>query len=77
MQASVDASLGKTLRIGEKFRVEARTEISDLLNRNNYITVNNIYGQGATPLATFLSPIAGINNVDPSREIQFVLRLLY
>lgn len=43
-------------------------------NRRNFIKVNNIYGEG---LATFLAPVAGITNADPSRQIQFGLKLLF
>ncbi len=77
MQASFDASLGKTLVVAEKLRVEARAEFFNLFNHNNYITVNSIYGEGPGPRATFLAPIAGVNNVDPSRQMQFGLRLLF
>ena len=76
-QTSADASLGKTLRIGARLRLEFRAAISNLFNRNNSITVNNVHGEGPAPRSTFLTPVAGINNVDPSREIQFVLRVLY
>lgn len=48
-----------------------------MLNHQNLIKVNNIYGEGPTPLATFLAPVAGITNADPSRQIQFATRVLF
>jgi hypothetical protein len=39
--------------------------------------VNNIYGEGPAPLASFLAPVAGITNADPSRQIQFAFKLLF
>jgi hypothetical protein len=77
MQATVDTSLGREFPIGEKLRAELRGEIFNLFNHNNYITLNNVYGEGPAPSNTFLHPIAGIQNVDPSRQIQFVLRLSF
>jgi hypothetical protein len=76
-QASVDASLSKQLRLSDQVRVEGRVEVFNALNHNNFINVNNIYGDGATPLAAFLTPIAGIRNSDPSRQIQFLMRLMF
>jgi hypothetical protein len=55
-------------------RIELRVEAFNLLNHQNLLKVNNIYGEGPTPLATFLAPIAGITNVDPARQIQFAIR---
>jgi hypothetical protein len=31
----------------------------------------------AEPLPTFLKPVAGITNVDPSRQLQFGLKLIF
>ena len=46
-----------------------------MLNRQNLIKVNNVWGDGPAPLAPFLAPIAGITNVDPARQLQFALRV--
>jgi hypothetical protein len=59
------------LRAGEITRIDIHLE---LLNHQNLLKVNNIYGEGPTPLATFLAPMAGITNVDPARQIQFAIR---
>lgn len=77
MQASFDLSLAKRLALTEKLRLELRAEGFNLFNRNNYIKVNSTWGNGAAPLATFLAPIAGISNSDPSRQFQVALRLLF
>ena len=77
MQANVDVSVHKIFRLREKLRADVRVDTFNLLNRNNPITMNNIYGEGPAPRATFLQPIAGINNIDPSRQIQFGLRFLF
>ncbi|HWQ33842.1 MAG TPA: TonB-dependent receptor [Blastocatellia bacterium] len=77
MQASVDLSLSKRLVVLEKMRLEMRAEAFNLLNHSNFIRVNSTWGNGTTPLATFLAPVAGISNVDPGRQFQFGLRLTF
>jgi hypothetical protein len=61
----------------ERVTAELRTEVYNVFNRNNYITLNNIYGEGTVPRATFLQPIAGIANTDPSRQIHFALKVMF
>jgi hypothetical protein len=39
--------------------------------------VNNIFGEGPAPAATFLAPVAGITNADPSRQVQFAFKLSF
>jgi hypothetical protein len=77
MQATFDASLYRVFRVTEHFSAEARAEIYNLFNRNNYLQLNNIYGEGPLPRSAFLAPVAGLNNVDPSRQLQFGVRLLF
>jgi hypothetical protein len=76
-QTQIDASLSRRFRITERFTAEARAEVFNLINRNNFIEVNNVYGEGPTPRPTFLQPIAGVARTDPSRQLQFCLRLLF
>lgn len=76
-QASFDLSLAKRITLREGLRLELRAEGFNLFNRNNYIKVNSTWGNGATPLATFLAPIAGISNSDPSRQFQVAMRLMF
>jgi len=48
-----------------------------LFNGSNFYRLNNVYGNGATPLPTFLRPVAGVTNVDPGRQFQFGLRMIF
>jgi hypothetical protein len=77
MQATFDTSLSKRVSLGEGMQLELRAEAFNIFNRSNFIRLNNIYGTGATPLATFLSPIAGIANSDPGRQLQFAARFIF
>ncbi len=76
-QANLDVALSKQVRLFELLDAEVRLEGFNVFNRNNYITVNGIYGEGPAPRATFLAPIAGINNTDPSRQLQVSVRLTF
>ena len=79
-QFSVDLAASRAwplLRRTPHARIELRVEAFNLLNRQNLIRVNNIYGEGPTPLATFLAPIAGVTNVDPSRQVQVTARIRF
>jgi Carboxypeptidase regulatory-like domain len=71
--ASLDLRLSKTLRFTEHFSVEALAESFNTLNRANWQLPNNIFGAGATPLASFGKPTAA---ADP-RQIQFGLRVAF
>jgi hypothetical protein len=77
MQASFDASLSKRFALRENVRLELRAEAFNLFNHSNFIRLNNIYGSQTTPSATFLTPIAGVANSDPGRQIQFGARLIF
>jgi hypothetical protein len=76
-QFNIDLAAGKQFRVAPRWRAEARLEIFNLLNRANFIRVNNIFGEGPTPVATFLAPVAGITNADPSRQVQFAFKLSF
>jgi hypothetical protein len=77
MQASLDLSLAKRFRVRENMQLEFRAEAFNLTNHTNYIKLNNIYGNGAAPLETFLAPLPGIQNSDPGRQLQFGARLVF
>ncbi|HYY57895.1 MAG TPA: TonB-dependent receptor, partial [Pyrinomonadaceae bacterium] len=77
MQASFDASYAKRFALRENVQLELRAEAFNLFNRSNFIKLNNIYGNGLTPLDTFLTPIAGVANSDPGRQFQFGARLTF
>jgi hypothetical protein len=76
-QVNLDVAAAKQFRMTRTWRVEARIEVFNALNRDNFLRVNNIYGEGPAPLPTFLAPVAGITNTDPARQIQFGLRLMF
>ncbi len=75
--ATVDAAGSKRVKITEHVGLEMRLEVFNLLNRNNYIKLNGIYGDGTGPGTAFLQPVAGLANVDPSRQLQTGLRLIW
>jgi outer membrane receptor protein involved in Fe transport len=77
MQASFDLSLAKRFQLRENVRLELRAEVFNLTNHTNYIKLNNIYGNNAAPLSTFLAPLAGLQNSDPGRQFQFGTRLIF
>ena len=76
-QKTVDAAIAKKFPLREKLRIETRIEALNVLNSKNFITVNNTYGNGTTPASTFLAPKAGVENTNPSRQLQFVLRIFF
>ncbi|HVG28515.1 MAG TPA: TonB-dependent receptor [Pyrinomonadaceae bacterium] len=76
-QASFDASLAKRFSLREKARIELRAEVFNLFNRSNFIKLNGTYGNRAGADAKFLTPVAGVQNVDPGRQFQFGARLVF
>jgi outer membrane receptor protein involved in Fe transport len=76
-QATFDASLAKRFQVREGVHIELRAEVFNLFNRNNYIKLQNIYGNTSTPRSDFLTPLAGVQNSDPARQFQFGARLLF
>jgi hypothetical protein len=76
-QNSFDTSLAKRFQLREGLKLELRGEAFNLFNHTNYIKLNNIYGNGATPTATFLAPLAGVQNADPGRQFQFGARVIF
>jgi hypothetical protein len=76
-QANLDVAGSKRVRLTGRFGIEGRFEVFNALNRRNVIRANNIYGEGPAPLATFLTPVAGITNVDPARQLRLSIRLLF
>lgn len=76
-QRSFDLSLSRAFTVTEKSRLEIRADGFNLFNNQNYYSFNKVFGNGATPNATFLSPIAGVSNVDPARQFTFGLKFLF
>ncbi|QEE28471.1 TonB-dependent receptor [Terriglobus albidus] len=77
LQANVDAAFSRRFSLERHLQIEARVEADNLFNRHNFITVNNVFGEGATPLASFLTPKSGITNADPARQFQLAARLIF
>jgi hypothetical protein len=77
MQATFDTSFAKRLHLSEAVKLELRAEVFNLFNHNNYIKLQNIYGNSAAPRADFLAPLAGVQNSDPARQFQFGARLIF
>ena len=76
-QAGLDLSWAKRLRVRESVTVEFRAEAFNLTNPSNLIKPNAIHGDGRTPLASFLKPVAGVSNSDPARQFQCGLRFSF
>jgi hypothetical protein len=75
-QANTDVNLAKVITLGGGRRAEIRLDVFNLFNKNNFINVDDVYGEGPDPLPTFLEPIAGIQNAEPSRRVQIGVRLM-
>jgi hypothetical protein len=76
-QVNVDLAVAKPFALTPRLRAELRVEAFNVLNRQNFIKVNNIYGEGPAPLPTFLAPVAGVTNADPARQLQLAVRVLF
>ena len=75
---STNAFIEHEIRFSERYRLSLRAEGYNIFNHSNYYGRNGVYGTGATaPPALFGTPLAGIANVDPPRELQFVFRFRF
>ncbi len=74
---SVDVFLQKAFRFGERTDFTLRAECFNTFNHYNIVGRNGTYGQGATPLATFGTPLGGISNIEPVRQMQFLGRIRF
>jgi hypothetical protein len=73
---SLGARLSRTLRIGERWRLEAMAEAFNALNHRNNLTLNGTFGTGAYPVnpAPSFGQVTAVN--DP-RVAQLALRLAF
>ncbi len=64
---------------GDNTQLSFRAEGFNLFNHSNIVGRNGVFGNDPTgkPLATFGQPLGGINNVEPGRAFQFMLRLRF
>jgi hypothetical protein len=67
----------KGLNLTERFKLQLRAEGYNLTNHNNIVGRNGTFGNGATPNSSLGAAVGGINNVDPGREFQFMVRLRF
>jgi hypothetical protein len=68
---SVDPFIGKRIALGERLHANLRAEAFNALNHRNVVGFSGTYGNGATPAVGFGTPLAGITNQLPARELQF------
>ena len=76
-QFNLDVAVSRRIRLAGRWSTEVRMEIFNLTNRSNFLRVNNVYGEGPSPLPTFLAPVSGITNADPARQLQFAWKVLF
>jgi hypothetical protein len=75
---STNAFIEHEIRFSERYRLSLRAEGYNIFNHSNYYGRNGVFGTGAVaPPALFGTPLAGIANVDPPRELQFVARFRF
>jgi hypothetical protein len=77
--ATWDFSVMKDTHLFERYKLQFRAEIFNLLNRTNLNTPNLIVFTSATATPAQASPVAGTftNTSTPSRQVQFSLKLLW
>ncbi len=73
----VDIFLSKSLSFRDRMKLNLRAEGFNLFNHSNYYTLNGTYGNTATAVSTFGTPMGGISNVGPSRMFQFAARFTF
>jgi len=67
----------KAFALTERVRFNLRGETFNVFNHDNILVRNGVYGNGATPAATFGQALGGINNAEPGRQFQFQARLTF
>lgn len=76
-EKTVNLALAKQTHLHERLQVETRVEALNLMNSKNFLSVNSTYGEASSPSTDFLKPLAGVANTDPSRQLQFAVRLIF
>ena len=67
----------KSFKVTERTSLILRAESYNTFNHLNLYSLNGVYGNGATPVATFEQPVGGLANVGPPREMQFLARIVF
>jgi hypothetical protein len=73
----VSTALQKTFQIKERGRLSVRAEAFNVFNHQNIYNRSGVFGNTATPVATFGLPAAGIANIGPPRQFQFQARFAF
>jgi hypothetical protein len=76
-EKTVNLALAKRVHLHERLQAETRVEALNLTNSKNFLSVNNTYGEASSPSTNFRKPLAGVANTDPSRQLQFAVRLIF
>ena len=75
--SDVAFAVEKSLRVTERTSVILRAESFNTFNHLNLYSLNGTWGNGATPVPTFGTPVGGLANVGPPREMQFLARIVF
>jgi len=75
----VDLALQKSFRMTERSSLILRAESFNTFNHLNLYSRNGVYGNNANglPVATFATPVGGLANVGPPRQMQFMARIVF
>lgn len=68
---SVDPFIERPFTFAERYVLNLRAEAFNVFNHANFVGFNGTWGNGATAPVGFGSPLAGITNQLPARELQF------
>ncbi len=73
---AVDPYLSRSFPLGgERAHVDLRAEAFNVLNHANIVGYSGTYGNGPAPAAGLGTPLAGITNQLPARQLQFAASL--
>ena len=75
---SVDTSLFKKFKISERWNLQLRAELFNILNHSNFSLANPIVFDGNSASYTYSSSVAQIyQSATTSRQLQLALKLLF
>jgi hypothetical protein len=75
MQATVDARVSRTIRI-RPIQVEALLEVFNIVNRANFVDVQNVFGTGAFPQQPSTT-FGQFTQADAARQMQLAVRVSF
>ncbi len=70
-------ALQKSIHMTERASLILRAESYNTSNHLNLYSLNGVYGNAASPVATFGTPVGGLANVGPPRMMQFLARIVF